>query len=87
MITSENVSDRRRRLSERLVVRKVILIHSVYYAPLTRLHTVSYIGERARNDDRHRIFDEGLPDLAVHRYIVDLLIFKPYVFLLFVHFF
>ena len=47
MIAAEHVTDRRRRLAEGLVVRKMILIHSPEYTPLTGLHAVADVGQRA----------------------------------------
>ena len=83
MIASEHVSDRRRRLAERLVVGQVILIHSVEYTPVDRLQSVADIRERTGHDDAHRIRDERVLDLMPHLY-PDYLLIRELEILLFI---
>ena len=66
MVATEHVTDRRRRLAERLVVSEVILVHCVEDTTLSRLHTVADIGQCTAGDNAHRIFDEALAHLLFH---------------------
>ena len=63
MIAAQHITDRGRTLAERLVVGEVVLVHRVEDAALTRLHTVTHIGQRAAGDDAHRILDKALAHL------------------------
>ena len=66
MVSTEHVTDRRRRLAERLIVCEVVLIHCVEDTTLSRLHTVADIGQCTAGDNAHRILDESLPHLLFH---------------------
>ena len=74
MITTEDVTDRRRRFAERVVVSEVVLIHGVKYTPLSRLHTVAHIRKRTRYDNAHSILDKRGLDLFFHMNVYDLLV-------------
>ena len=66
MVSTKHVTDGCRRLTEGLIVCKVVLIHCVEDSSLTGLKTVTDIRKSTRRDNRHRVFKEGLFDLLFH---------------------
>ena len=59
MILTQNVADDTRALTIRLIRRDAQLVHGIENAAVNRLEAVAHIGQRAGNDDRHRVGDEG----------------------------
>ena len=59
MIFTQHIADQTRTLAVRLIRRDAQLVHGIENAAVHRLETVAHIGQRAGNDDRHRIGDEG----------------------------
>ena len=74
MIAAQHVADAGRRLFERLVARQAVFVHGVQDAAVDRLQAVAHIGQRAPDDDRHRVFDVGglhlVHELALHDLLV-----------------
>ena len=55
MVSAQHVADSRRALAEGLVVREVVLVHSVEYPAVHGLETVAHIGQRTAYNDAHRV--------------------------------
>ena len=60
VIFTQNVADNARALAERLVGGDAQLMHGVENAAVHRLEAVAHVRQGARDDDRHRVGDEGL---------------------------
>ena len=86
VITTQHVTNRLCRLLGGSVVRGVILVHRVKHAALTGLQTVTDVGQSARNDDRHRVFDKGLFDFLIHAHVDDFLLVKQNIFVFLISF-
>ena len=57
MIPAQHVAHAGRGFLKRLVRRQVVLIHGVENTPVHGLETVAHIGQRAADNDRHRVVD------------------------------
>ena len=80
MVSTKHVTDRRCRLSERLVACQMVLVHRVHNSSLTGLHSVSYVRKRTRCNNRHGILDKGSLYLLFHINVYYFLISEFYVF-------
>ena len=57
MVPAQHVADACRRFLERLVGGQAVLVHGVENAPVDGLQTVAHIGQRAADNDGHRVVD------------------------------
>ena len=60
MVLAEHVADDRRRLLVRAARHQAELVHRVQDAAVDRLEPVAHVGQRAGDDDAHRVVDERL---------------------------
>ena len=63
VVLAHHVADHARALGESPVRAVAAVEHRVEHAPVDRLQPVAYVGQRAADDDRHRVVDVG----ALHR--------------------
>ena len=65
VVLPHHVADDRRRLSEWTVAAQPHLVHRPEDPALHGLEPVAHVRERARDDDRHRVVEVGLPHLGL----------------------
>jgi hypothetical protein len=75
MVSAEHVTDGRRGLTERAVVRQLFFIHRVEDTAVYGLQTVTHVGKRTRHDYAHRVFDKRCLHALTHLDLDDFLIF------------
>ena len=61
---ADDLADRLRGLAVLLVGRVAGLVHRVEHAPVHRLEAVAHVGQRAPDDDAHRVVQVGLAHLV-----------------------
>ena len=61
---ADDLADRLRGLAVLLVRRVAGLVHRVEHAPVHRLEAVAHVGQRAPDDDAHRVVQVGLAHLV-----------------------
>ena len=60
VVLAQHVAHHRRRLLVRPARHQAQLVHRVENPPVHRLQPVAHVGQRARDDDAHRVVDERL---------------------------
>ena len=65
VVVRHHGADRRGRLLVRPVRLQAGLVHPVQHAPVHRLQAVAHVGQRARDDDRHRVVEEARAHLLL----------------------
>ena len=65
VILAEDVADDGRRLLVRTTGHESQVVHRVEDPPVHRLESVAHVGQRAGDDDAHRVVDERLFDFLV----------------------
>ena len=83
VIATEYVTNGGCRLAEGLGMYQTILVHCIKNTASTGLHAVAHVGECARHNNRHRVFDKGFFNLLFHTHVDDFLIFEQGEFLFF----
>ncbi len=68
MIFLEDLTDDARALLERAIGLQAHLVHRVEYAPVDRLEAVTHVGQRAADDNAHRIVQVGAGHLVNDAY-------------------
>src|SRR5258708_12639478 len=68
VIFVEDLSDDARALLERAIGLQPHLVHRVEYAPVDRLEAVAHVGQRAADDNAHRIVQVGAGHLVNEAY-------------------
>ena len=58
VVFANNVANRTCRLAVRAIGSNAAVVHCIQNAAVNRLQTVAHVGQRAGDDNAHRVFEE-----------------------------